>query len=490
MKKTQLFYSRAFAKPLSVAAAVALAASMTPVAFAATPEGATDVSFSGVTITGLQAGDTVSAWRIADAYVTANNEIGYDFAQGLPEDYDSVDELKAITSDGTAFTAGTKMQNAAAAIAKAFADANVDAAQTAKASGDNATLTLDSGYYLIRVTSTSGNAKVYQNMVVDVTPQAGSDGKYAARADQSVAVKSTDVTVTKQVGANYQDKTDAYQVGDKVPFRITTAVPSYPVDSKYVTFVIGDVPTAGLIINKGDVNVNGAQPGEYTINQNGTGYTITFTEEFVRANGGKNITVDYTATLTKEAFSKSADDLTGNTATVTFNPNPYSGSTATPGDTAKVQTYGYVFAKVDEKSAALEGATFTLYEADGTTPVKDENGQTITSTSTIVEGKAYVYFSGLKAGKYVAKETTTPAGYSATQVEFEVSEDNANADNPATDVVENNFLVNGTDVVDPKAPALPVTGGAGTVGMTVVGVVFIGGAAYLLTRNRRKGEQE
>lgn len=232
------------------------------------------------------------------------------------------------------------------------------------------------------------------------------------------------------------------------------------------------------------------QPSDYDIAPVGNGYTITFKEAFVRAHGGDAITVDYTATLTKDAFS-TADDLTGNTATVTFNPNPYTNTTVAPGDTAKVQTYGYVFAKVGENSAALEGATFTLYEADGTTPVKDENGQAITSTSKKVGDKAYVYFSGLKSGSYVAKETTTPAGYSAVEVKIDVNEDIAKADNPATtDVVENNFLVNNTDVVDPKAPALPVTGGAGTVGMTVVGVVFIGGAAYLLTRNRRKDEQQ
>lgn len=256
MKKTQLFYSRAFAKPLSVAAAVALAASMTPVAFAATPEGATDVAASNVTITGLQVGDTVSAWRIADAYITSSNEIGYEFAQGLPEAYDSVNELKAITSDGNDFNAGTAMQNAAAAIAKAFA--TTEATATARSTGESATLTLDSGYYLVRVTSTSGQTKVYQNMVVDVTPQAGADGTYVACDDQSVKVKSSPVTVTKQVGKNYQDKTDAYQVGDKVPFRITTAVPSYPADSTNVTFIIGDVPTAGLNIDTSAIKVTGA----------------------------------------------------------------------------------------------------------------------------------------------------------------------------------------------------------------------------------------
>lgn len=490
MKKTQLFYSRAFAKPLSVAAAVALAASMTPVAFAETPEGATDVAASSVTITGLQAGDAVSAWRIADAYITGSNEIGYEFAQGLPAAYDSVDELKTIASDGNAFTAGTDMQNAAAAIAKAFADAGTEAAATAQAAADGATLTLDSGYYLVRVTSASGQTKVYQNMVVDVTPQVDANGSYTAHEDQTLTVKSSNVSVTKKVGEEIEDSTDAYQVGSSVPFQIATAVPSYPKDSTYAEFVIGDAPSAGLKINADSITVEGATENDYTLVSSETGFTITFNDQFIRVNGGKDIYVRYNATITKDVFS-TVDGLMGNNATVTFNPNPYTNTTATPGDTANVQTYGYVFAKVGEGAGALEGATFTLYEVDGKTPVKDENDQVITSTSKKVGDKAYVYFSGLKAGSYVAKETGTPAGYSATQVEFEVNADDATADNPATvDVAESNFVVNATDVVDPKAPALPVTGGAGTVGMTVVGVVFIGGAAYLLTRNRRKDEQQ
>ena len=475
-----------FAKPIIAAATLALAMSMSPLAAIAAPSSDRDVADSTITITGLQSGDTVSAYQIADIDINADNTLQYTFATGVPEAYDSVDELKEIASDRYAFKQDSAMQKAAAAIAKGIVNNEATAIETAE--GTEATLTLPRGYYLVRVTSTNGTTKVYQNMVVDVTPKAQDDGTYASHDAERIAVKSTDVTVTKTVGENYSESTDAYKVGDTVPFKITTAVPSYPADSPNATFVIGDKPTAGLLIDTTSINVEGAAAKDYDLVASTTGYTLTFKTDFILNNPGASITVTYSAKLTKDAFSTADDDVTGNTATVKFNPNPYSTTTVEPSDKTVVQTYGYVFDKVGKDNAALEGAVFTLCDKDGN-EIKDEKDDAITSTSTKVDGKAYVYFSGLAAGDYRAKETTVPSGYTAVNVEFSVSSANAKDDNPATaGVKENNFKVNTESVQDPEAPALPVTGGAGTLAVTVIGVVFIGGAAYLLVRSRKKNE--
>ncbi len=478
--------NKAFVKPVTAATALALAMSMSPLTAVAD----TAVADSSVTITGLQSGDTVSAYKIAGVTINDDNTLKYTFVEGLPADYDSVDELSKIGSDDYKFVQGSTMQNAAAAIANTFVGKTAD--KTAEATNGEAALSLPSGYYLVRVTSTSGDTKVYQNMIVDVTPQADTDGvHYKAHEAVKTAVKSTNVTVTKTVGSEYTETTDAYQVGDEVPFQITTAIPSYPAGSPNATFVIGDTPTDGLLINTGSIKVDGATAGtDYALVATSAGYTIEFTKDFILANPGKSITVTYNATLTKDAFSKANGDVTGNTATVEFNPNPYTATTVTPEDKAVVQTYGYVFDKIGKDDAALAGAVFTLCDENGN-PVLDENKSQITSTSTIVDGKAYVYFSGLKSGKYIAKETTVPAGYTAVDVKFEVSSADAIADNPATkDVEENNFKVNEASVEDPEAAALPVTGGAGTLALTVAGVAFIGGAGYLIVRSRRKSEEQ
>lgn len=484
-------------KAASSLCAAALVASMVPMAALAAPTSAADVEDSTVKVHGLLDGDVVAAYLIADADISESNQLTYEFDSKVPEAYDTVEKLSAVESDGTTYVGGTDMQAAAAAIAAGVTQNAPAATATADASGE-ASLALGSGYYLVRVTSTSGTARVYQNMIVDVSPVAGADGTYSAKPEQVIAVKSTEVTVEKGVGENYQEKTDAYQVGDRVPFKVSTAIPNYPANSVCATFSIADTPTAGLEIDVDSIKINGADAGAFlagkgAITSSESGYTIEFSKDWILANPGTPIEVTYTATLTSAAFSKSETDVTGNTAKVTFNPNPYANGTAEPDDTTTVQTYGFVFAKVAETengTAPLEGAEFTLYDSEGN-EVKDENGKVLTSTSAIVGGKAYVYFEDLKAGSYVAQETKVPAGYLAVaDIAFTLSGAACTSDNPATtDVTEDNYLVLDRDVVDAKAPNLPITGGAGTFALTAAGMVLVAGSLVLVVRGRR-AEQE
>ena len=481
-------------KILSAACSAALVLTTLPIAAIAAPTSSTNVQDSKVTITGLNPGDTVTAYLIADADIDAQNNLSYTFEANVPEAYNTVEKLTAITSDGNAFKQNSVMQNAAGAIAASIATGEGCTDAVASTEG-SAELTLGSGYYLVRVSATSGESYVYQNMIIDVSPKALANGTYAAKDDQAVDVKKTEVTVKKGVGEDYAERTDLYTVGDKVPFRVSTAIPNYPADSLNATFVIGDAPTAGLKIDVDTIKVNGTPVADFkgcNFIGNENGYEITFDKEYILANPGASIEVTYGAQLTSDAFSRDADDVTGNTATVKFNPNPYDAMTVTPNSTTKVQTYGYVFPKVGQDGTsdkALEGAVFTLYDQDGN-EVKDENGRALTSTSTIVNGKAYVYFEDLGAGTYTAKETTVPAGYlKAPDQKFTLNAEVCKHDNPATtDMVENNYLVSDDNVVDPSAPNLPVTGGAGTFAITAAGVVLVCGSLVLVARSRRREE--
>lgn len=336
-------------KPVSVVMASAMALAMTPAMAMADPTSGTDVNDTQVTINGLLNGDKVEAFLIADADINAANNLSYTFNPAVPAPYNTIDGLTSITSDDYTFTQGTDMQKAAGKIAAAIAT-GANAGQ-ATAEGTTATLNLGSGYYLVRVTSTSGDARVYQNMVIDVSPKAQDTGKYAPADPVNVTAKQTPVTVTKGVGANYEHKTDLYKVGDVVPFKVTTAIPNYPNDSLHATFIIGDKPTAGLEIDPTSIQINGkaaATCADYTLTADKTGYSIAFDKEYILAHPGESIEVTYNAKLTSAAFSKSDTDVTGNTATVTFNPNPYDKTTVTPNDKTTVQTYGYVFPKVGE----------------------------------------------------------------------------------------------------------------------------------------------
>lgn len=483
-------------KPVSVVMASAMALAMTPAMAMAAPTSDTDVADTQVTINGLLNGDKVEAFLIADADINAANNLSYTFNPAVPAPYNTIEGLTAIASDGSTFTQGTDMQKAAGTIASAIATgAN---AGEATAAGETATLNLGSGYYLVRVTSTSGDARVYQNMVIDVSPKAQANGKYASADSVNVTAKQTPVTVTKGAGANFEHKTDLYKVGDTVPFKVTTAIPNYPNDSKYATFIIGDKPTAGLEIDTASIQINGkdaATCDDYTLTADKTGYSIEFKQDYILAHPGESIEVTYNAKLTSAAFSKSETDVTGNTATVTFNPNPYKDTTVTPDDKTVVQTYGYVFPKVGgtaTENQALAGAVFTLYDENGNNVINDENGNPITSTSTIVDGVAYVWFEDLAAGTYTAKETKVPAGYlQAPDQKFTLSAAECTNDNPATpDIAENNYKVSADKVVDPNKPTLPVTGGAGTFALTATGLVLVAGASTLIVMRRRKEREQ
>ena len=467
----------ALSKISCIVAALVLALTMVPANAFAAPTSPRDVADSKVTITDLLEGDKVEAYQIADADIDSANNLTYTMASHLPADYDTIDELKGIVSDGQSFTQGTAMQKAASAIAKSFSDANVAATATATAAGGKAELTLGSGYYLIRVTSTSGKTHVYQNMIVDVSPKAKANGTGYDPADaQSLAVKKTKVDITKGVGDDYKPSTDKYSVGDLVPFQVKTAIPNYPADSKTATFEINDTPSAGLEIDTSTIAVEGATASDYTLTADKTGYKIAFKKDFVLANPGKAITVTYKAELTKDAFFKNADDATGNTATVKFNPNPYTDGTSEPDSKTKVYTYGYVFKKVTPDNKPLKGAEFTL-----------TNKKTGKSVKAVSDDNGYVTFTGLAAGDYTVSETGVPAGYSKiADWDITISKDTAKGDHPGTPEKEVNFLVEQQDKVDPKQPALPVTGDAGTFGLTAAGTALLAAGVFFVVRSRKQ----
>ena len=95
----------------ALATAAILATTLAPTAALA------DVAASSVNITGLEKGDTVTAYQVFDADVDASNQVTYTAASGLPEAYDTIDELSALTTDAqkkaaadayaAAFSAGT-----------------------------------------------------------------------------------------------------------------------------------------------------------------------------------------------------------------------------------------------------------------------------------------------------------------------------------------------------------------------------------------------
>ncbi len=483
--------------------AASMAFSTVPATAFATPTSDNDVTDSTVTISGVKAGDTVSAYLIADADIDANNNLTWTMATGLPGDYDSIDELSKVTSDRYNFTnVSTDAQKAAGAIAASSAVAGATASSSVSVTGNSATLTLGSGYYLVRVTNGEGNNDtVYQNMIVNLAPEV--DGtNYKSASDPKVTAKKEKVELSKKAKENataddYEvTEVNAFKVGDKVPFQITTAVPSYPADAANAVFTITDDPDEGLQIDTRTIAVKLADgtkvdAANYKVTggtADGEAMSIAFNKDWILANPGASVTVTYDAALTAKAkVTKSGEtiDYTNNSATITYTPDTNNKQTVTTDvEKVDVHTYGVEFEKKDPEKNALAGAVFTIYGSDGKAVQRDGKDYTCTSDS-----KGYVYFEGLAAGKYTIKETKVPAGYQKVgDFEVTLSDDTAKGDNPATKVTEANYDLLG-EKVDPKQAVLPTTGDAGTFGITIAGVLLAAGGVMLVVGVRRRGQE-
>ena len=481
-KATKAVFASLLAASLVVPSGVALAKTST-----------TDVDDSTITVTGVNANDVVHAYQIFDTDIDANNNLTFTSkVSGLPQDYDTAEKISTATD-------GRTVANAIASIVVNNSTTTVDA--TANAQG-KATLTLDSGYWLVTVTTDSGNTKVYQTMIVNATPDINNQGKYVTRVLDDAEAKSINVPAPEKniIDPDTQgkvDSTDGYSVDDIAKFEVSGTLPNYPKDAIRAVYAITDVPDSGLAIDKSSLVVkNGTTVLEadkdYTLTWNAdNGYTVSFDKDYILANPGASVTINYDAKITN------IDKVTGkvgNTVYGTFTPNPYdTQDVKTDSTDTEDQTYGFYFLKVgaDDETKGLAGAKFTVTDETGQ-PVTyvDAAGTVHTDGVVISDSKGYVHVNGLEAGTYHVKETGVPSGYQAIQ-EFDVTLSKAasTGDSAATDLVtEVNFTDEGKKV-DPKVGELPSTGGAGTVALTAGGILLVVGGSAALLANRRRDQE-
>lgn len=442
--------SRLKNKVLAGIGAAVLAMSMAPgLAFAETGSAYT----SDITVNGVKAGDTVTAYELVDSVVGSDNN---KTTESKLTDYPSSD------SDLATYVASHSVASLAAA-----------AKDTKAVTATTSTVTfggLDDGAWLIVVTNGSGDARVYENTVVNNDAKVV-NGAYAANP-QTVDVKSTDTNVTKTIAGQ------SFQQGQNYDFTVTFAVPSFPANAVDRSLKVTDTPTgfkddaATVIIKAGDTTLTKGTDYSITANADG-GFTVDFTDAYIVANPNRQLTLTYTANLTNVS-------ATAGTASnhVTVNNSDAK---------VTVNTYGVYFQKVDKDGKALSGATFTLYEA-----AADGKADTTKPYGTSTSGDdGYIYFSGLANGKkYVAVETTVPAGKQrANDIIVTIDASSATGDNPATSGVTEDDYQQSANVTDPDQGILPMTGSVGTLGLTAAGVMLVvGGIAVAASRLRKKSE--
>lgn len=489
-------------KTIRVLAASLLAAGLafpSGAAFAKTT-GANDVDDASFTLTGLAQDDVVHFYQIIDTDIDTSNNLKYKInATGLPAEYDTVEEIAAKYAE----TDGGR--TVADAISAAVI-ASVTSTDVTVGSTGQITQNLDSGYYLVTVTSNSGNTKLYQTLLVDATPDVN-DGAYATRTLAETAIKVEVVPApTKQIiasdDATTGQSTDTYSVGDTAKFVISGTVPSYPADATYATYSITDVPDAGLSVDTTNLVVKDAtgtaltKDTDYTLATNsGGGFTVAFTKGFVLKHPGQKVTINYSATINSVDL---VSGKVGNKVYGKFNPNPYEDKDVkTEEKDPWDQTYGFSFKKLgkqaDGSTAALPGAEFTITDKKtGSVVTYIDASGTLHSDGKVTSGAdGWVYVNGLEAGTYTVTETKVPTGYQKVdpfdvELNSTVAKDDSNATEGKT---ESNFT-NLNDKVDPKAGQLPTTGGAGTIALTAGGILLVVGGSAVLLRTRRRNETD
>lgn len=448
---------------------------------------AADVADTSFTLAGVASGDVVHAYQIFDADIDANNNLTFKSkVDGLPAEYDTYDEVAAVSNGRTVADA-----IAATVIAK-----STKSVQETAGSDGKATLTLDSGYYLVTVTSNSGNTKVYQTLLVDATP-AVQGGSYVARTLEEAAAKSQAVPVpSKQIVAtdnNAGQSTDTYSVGDKAKFTITGTVPSYPADATHATYSITDTPDAGLEVDTSTIVVKCGNDtlsagADYTLSSASGSFTVAFSKDFILKHPAQSVTIDYSAEVKSVDL---ASGKVGNTVYGTFTPNPYEDKDVKT-DNSQIsvdQTYGFCFKKLAAPdNNPLAGAGFTVTDSNGKTVTYMDASGNLHSDGVVTSGAdGWVYVNGLKAGTYTVSETSVPTGYQkVTDFSVVLSAATANGDAQATaSTTENNF-VNVDEKVDAVHGQLPTTGGAGTIALTAGGILLIVGGSIVVMRTRRR----
>ena len=456
-----------------------------------------------LSITGVVSGDQFAAYKILDAfYNETTNVITYeftdDFQNFLKQSSNStyqklkVDDLYSYSSGdlNTGSTLSTSDIDKLASAYAGYIKSHSVNGSAMNVSGTTASATLQVGSYLVLPTATT---RVYAVMVGNL--DFSTSGNTWVINNEEIVAKVSDADVNLSIGEEGYDS-GSYSIGDDIPFIITASVPQYPTNATNKVYTITDTLSEGLdfnsissvVIKDGDVTLTTASDGKVTnasgeevaiISIENRVMTITFNTNYVDST---TITINYIARLNTNA---GLGVNGGNTSSVslTYSNDPYgTGTNATvpsKGDgQVSVLVYGLeTYKYATEGKAALEGAEFTIYKD---AELKQVVGVITTNASGIAQ------YKGLAAGTYYVKETKAPNGYrlSNSVISAKVGPGEGSLANAET---EGYYRL---EVANEKAGLLPVTGGIGTIVITLVGLTIVAGAIYFFFIYRKKKENK
>lgn len=381
---------------------------------------------------------------------------------------------------------------------------------------------LDMGYYLVLITD---GMKIYRPSTVKLVPEWNEKDKVWEMTEAELVIKASEPGIKKELKVGQTDANDA-NVTDTITYTLKTDVPVYPENATAKGYKIGDKLPEGVTLNTNSITVYGVKGTTETQLTAGTAYTLdasaattekgndidfllTFTYEQIRTY--EDIKVTYTATVNKDVtLGTAGEEANKNTAYLAYNNNPY--DAASWQEKSAEQTFysfGIQVTKLDEKNEALAGAEFTLskegeelkFEKDAANDRYYLSDADAADTKLEVgedgEQEGILNIHGLVPGEYVLTETKAPDGYVKLQnpITITITEDTATEgavsvaakdSNSATATETDESGIVKLEVKNVKGFTLPVTGGAGTMLFSIIGVLMMGGGVLLLLAIARK----
>ena len=328
------------------------------------------------------------------------------------------------------------------------------------------------------------------------------------------------VTVTKDDASNTLKASVAY--GDKTSFTnklVTTSIPPTPptVDKpelKLYSIQLHKVNQEGKALVGavfGLFEADGTTPvanpygaGQATATSDANGL-VTFTGLEAKDYVVRELTAPDGYQLSDEVIKIAASDLVASNSVVDKGNvvnKPFTSIPPTPPtvDKPELKLYNIQLHKVNAEGAALAGAVFGLFEADGTTPVANPYGQGQATATSDKDG--LVTFIGFEAKDYIIKELTAPAGYQllsdpiTVTVEDYVKSTNFVVDKgnvvnkktpptPSTDKPKGNHP-SGKQSKEGKKQGLPSTGETVSTGLIAAGLALAGAGSMLVAKKRHE----
>lgn len=472
-------------------------------AFAGTP--VTSTTTGSITINNAVNEDTFAAYKVVDiTYDDGTNHLTYAFNAAFASYFSSLSP--ALTVEGLAGLASEtkELKDVLAGLPQYIKTNAITPVKTDTVAGGKVAFTdLAMGEYLIIPTSTTS---VYQLILQKLEPRVNGGGYVLD--DVTVNAKKAEISVTKTADKTSVTKKEA------VTYTITADIPNYLLSAQKKTFRIVDTLESGLTLVQDSVDVKfsddaSVTAGMYSLDKNVSGFTLSVSNEQynstwqTKAAGNIKLVITYKATLDDNTNS---DDVIANYSTqennmveYTYVTYPFTTDAVEKTKSAEVDVNSFII-KIDKcakgsSGTKLAGAKFSLYrtlrageaattvDIPGTGVIKEKGilleENLTTDEYGVVEFKKYEA-NDTKYDYYLV-ETQAPAGYNLLQSAVKVNF----AD---TDVATTNGVYT-VQVENSTGFQLPITGDSGTILMSVIGLVLMGGAVVLLLLRKRKASR-